>query len=411
MDKRHIALVTVLAGGGAQSPITFQTATSGFFEMTFAFSAGGGPMTAQWGDGTSASHATTLQNTYPDATTKTVTISCPDWKKLTTFSCNYCNVAQTLPDFSQATSLTSLQLFGKFTSIPSTLSGLTALTNLRLRCDSSGGYTTYAAGILNNMKALATFNPSGTYMQSADFDQIMADLVSSLGGGRVACTATMSPMYYQTQANGFVPSSTAMSNAATLRTAGWTVNNVAAPAVGIIGDSIEAGSLTFFTGSVWVEMIHTAYNGGNCALHNVAVSSQGVIAGTYNMAWQAGKVGSTNALILIKLGTNDDNAGNMTTLQSTYETNLQTLKDNNPSATIYAINVLPRWTNNTTGPEVDKSNIRAAIVAACAAKSITCLDPYTSPWLLQSDMNADGLHPSAGGQAKIGAAVKTALGI
>jgi hypothetical protein len=66
--------------------------------------------------------------------------------------------------------------------------------------------------------------------------------------------------------------------------------------------------------------------------------------------------------------------------------------------------VLPRWTDIGGGTEVDKSAIRTAIAAACAAKEITCWDSYTVPWIAPAD-TTDGLHPALSGSQKIAAEV------
>ena len=122
---------------------------------------------------------------------------------------------------------------------------------------------------------------------------------------------------------------------------------------------------------------------------------------TENLTKQTGESASDDAsIIIIHMGTNDDNAGDMTALQAMVETNLASLKVTNPDATIYYMNVLPRWTDTGGGTEQDKSNIRAAIAAACAAQSITCWDTRTDPWITAAD-TTDGLHPNAAGNVKI----------
>ena len=135
----------------------------------------------------------------------------------------------------------------------------------------------------------------------------------------------------------------------------------------------------------------------------------GVVAGASNLAAQATAAASDDAdIIIIQLGSNDDNAGNMGTLQTAYEDGIIALKASNTNATIYAMNVLKRWANQTDGAEVDKSNIRTAIAAACTAQGITCWDTYTTPWIAQ-DETSDGIHPTAAGHAKIAAEVLARL--
>ncbi len=113
------------------------------------------------------------------------------------------------------------------------------------------------------------------------------------------------------------------------------------------------------------------------------------------MAAQATACATDNAdIIIMALGTNDNNAGNMATLQSAVEAGIDTVRGTNPNATVYYMNVLPR----TTGA---KNNIRAAIAAACTAKSVTCWDTVTDPWINDVTDTIDGLHPNTAGYDKI----------
>ena len=118
---------------------------------------------------------------------------------------------------------------------------------------------------------------------------------------------------------------------------------------------------------------------------------------------------SDNAdFIIIALGTNDNNTGDTPVLQAEAEENIVELKGSNPRATIYWMNVLPKWTDAVAGPEVDKGNIRTAIAAACTAQGITCWDTYTAPWITQAQ-TTDGTHPTAAGHTAIAAQVLTRL--
>jgi lysophospholipase L1-like esterase len=111
-------------------------------------------------------------------------------------------------------------------------------------------------------------------------------------------------------------------------------------------------------------------------------------------------------IIVIALGSNDNNDGNMETLQAEYEENIEELRTLNSRATIYAMNVLPRWTDSSGEVEVDKSNIRTAIAAACAAQGVTCWNAYT--WIT-AGQTSDGVHPTAEGSAAIAAQVLVRL--
>jgi lysophospholipase L1-like esterase len=113
-------------------------------------------------------------------------------------------------------------------------------------------------------------------------------------------------------------------------------------------------------------------------------------------------------VIIIALGVNDNNAGDMTALQAEYAENIAELKVSNPNATIYAMNVLPVWMDGGGGTVSDKGNIRTAIAAACTAQGITCWDTFTTPWITVAD-TADGVHPTAAGHAKIATEVLARL--
>lgn len=174
--------------------------------------------------------------------------------------------------------------------------------------------------------------------------------------------------------------------------------NNSLPNISIIGDSIEDGAGT------WVYYPITSY-WANIKDH--AVSGQSIIS---NMDAQVVAAASDNAsIIILALGTNDNNAGDMAALQAEVEENIIELKGTNPGARIYYFNVLPKWTDALGGTSVDKSNIRTAIAAACTAQSITCWDTYTTPWITAAD-TSDGTHPNASGKAKIVAQVLARLG-
>lgn len=173
--------------------------------------------------------------------------------------------------------------------------------------------------------------------------------------------------------------------------------------ISIVGDSIARYASTLLK---WIDIVRDGYNGGRCAVVNHAVSGNGIIA---NMDTQVTAAANDNAdIVIITLGTNDDNAGNMTTLQAEVEENIIELKASNPNATLYYMNILPRWIDETGVTEVDKSNLRAAIAAACTAQSITCWDTYTDPWIAAAD-TADGLHPNEAGYALIAAEILAVL--
>lgn len=158
----------------------------------------------------------------------------------------------------------------------------------------------------------------------------------------------------------------------------------------VLGDSISD-----LLGFRWHGALATAgYNSGWCAARSWGVASQTILS---HMATQVVNAANDDAdIIIIELGTNDNNAGNMATLQAIVEQGIIDLKASNPRATIYYMNVLPRYADASLTVEGDKSNIRSMIVAACAAQNITCWDTRTDPWLY-SGLYLDGVHPNDAG--------------
>ncbi len=169
----------------------------------------------------------------------------------------------------------------------------------------------------------------------------------------------------------------------------------------ILGDSISAmGDVT------WPFKLPWQYAFGTIQTTIRGVTGASISSG---LAAQVTAAASDNAShIIIAMGTNDNNAGNMTTLQATAEAQIAALKVSNPGAQLYWLNVLPRWTNNTGATPVDKANIRTAIAAACTAQGITCWDTLTTPWITAAQ-TADGLHPTNAGMDAIVTQVKARL--
>lgn len=172
--------------------------------------------------------------------------------------------------------------------------------------------------------------------------------------------------------------------------------------VSIIGDSISNAA----TNTDYPYTVAKTHNNGMNTLKKHASGGSTILS---DMDTQVAASALDRAsVIIIALGTNDDNAGNMTTLQAEAEENIAELKASNPNASIYWMNVLPRWTNNTGATPVDKANIRTAIAAACTAQSITCWDTFDTPWITAAQ-TSDGLHPTAAGQAAIAAEILARL--
>lgn len=178
----------------------------------------------------------------------------------------------------------------------------------------------------------------------------------------------------------------------------WKIVNLAIPTctrTTIIGDSISAWGVTV---RGHVEQIRDGYNGGLTSVVNHAVSGNSIMT---HLAGQVTAAASDDcSLGIIHMGTNDDDAGNMATLQAEVEEQIIALRASNPRMTLYYMNVLPRWTDVGGGTEVSKENIRHAIAAACTAQSVTCWDTYHTSWITSAD-TSDGLHPNQTGANKI----------
>lgn len=169
-------------------------------------------------------------------------------------------------------------------------------------------------------------------------------------------------------------------------------NWIGAEVICVIGDSISAPA---YNSLMWTDMIRDSYNGGRVAITNHAVSGQSIMA---HMDAQVMAAANDAAdIIIIEMGTND---GSGVGVQAEVEENIIELRASNPNATIYYVNVLPRWTDATGATPVDKSYMRTPIAAACAAQGVNCWDTYTTPWITAAD-TADGLHPNASGKVKL----------
>ena len=160
----------------------------------------------------------------------------------------------------------------------------------------------------------------------------------------------------------------------------------------ILGDSISDQVTD------WPYPTARQHNDGEVTIFNHAVAGNSIIA---SLATQVAAAANDNAdIIIIHIGTNDDDAGDMGALQAVYEAGIIALKASNSRTTIYAMNVLKRWTNPGGLAEVDKGNIRTAVDAACTAQGITCWDTYTATWIDAAD-TTDGVHPDVAGIVKV----------
>ena len=162
--------------------------------------------------------------------------------------------------------------------------------------------------------------------------------------------------------------------------------------ISILGDSIPDGWHD------WPYYFARGHNNGETTVINHAVAGQSISA---NMDAQVvASAGDDADIIIINLGRNDNNAGDMGVLQAEIEENLIELGLSNPGAVIYFMNVLPAWTDVGGLTPIDLSNIRTAIAAACTAQGVTCWDTYTAPWIVVGD-TLDGTHLTLAGAEKV----------
>jgi hypothetical protein len=161
--------------------------------------------------------------------------------------------------------------------------------------------------------------------------------------------------------------------------------------VTIIGDSISQD----VRNKMWPSVGLSGHNNGLVEIIRGGVPSSYIMGGPSPLAAQvAAAAGDDATMVIIHMGTGDNNNGDMAVLQAEVEEQLVEIKRTNPRCVRYYMNVLPRWTDNTTGPEVPLGNVRAAIAAACAAQGVTCWDTYTDPWITQAQ-TVEGIHPTS----------------
>lgn len=130
----------------------------------------------------------------------------------------------------------------------------------------------------------------------------------------------------------------------------------------IIGDSISSSVTSW---NQWPYPLSRSWNNGSVGIINHADPGDSITSDLDNQV--AAAANDDADVIIIAMGRNDDNSGDMAALQSKIEGAITTLQTTNPDATIYYLNVLPTWTDSGGGTVIDKSNIRAAISAACLA--------------------------------------------
>lgn len=166
-----------------------------------------------------------------------------------------------------------------------------------------------------------------------------------------------------------------------------------APNGGIYRLSVIGDSISINIAANWAELVAEQWHSGAVGLINHAVAGHSIAS---NMATDVATALSDYAnLGIFAMGANDDNGGNMTTLQATYEAGITTFATANPSATIYALGIPPIWTDGTGTTPVDKENIRTMEKAACTSLGITYIDLYDTP-VYDATGTDDGIHPNEG---------------
>lgn len=169
----------------------------------------------------------------------------------------------------------------------------------------------------------------------------------------------------------------------------------------VIGESISQA------GFGYINTIESSIRKG--AALNHAIAGMGVVSGISNLPAQVITSSNDNAdVIIIALGTVDNNAGDMLVLKNTVVSGIDSLRISNPRAQIYYMNVLPRWTTASGTTPVDKANIRAAIQSGCLLRGVDCWDTFTNPWITAAQ-TSDGLHPTASGHLLIANQILTKL--
>lgn len=133
---------------------------------------------------------------------------------LVTFACNTNSLSGSLPSFAACTSLRSFAANGNsFSGTLPSFAPCTALTDFRVDFNS---LTDVVAGSFATQKSLATAILDTSALVQSAVDQVLADLVVSLGiPGRVLCTVDLG--------GNAPPSAAGLANKATLIAAGWTV--------------------------------------------------------------------------------------------------------------------------------------------------------------------------------------------
>lgn len=134
---------------------------------------------------------------------------------LVTFTANANSFSGTLPSFAPCTALVNFTV--NQCSFSGVLPSFAACVNLVSFNAGLNAFTGTVAGSFATQKSATLLAFGVNALSSAAVNQILADCVASLGGGRVACTVTL-----QGGTNG-APTGQGIIDKAALITAGWTV--------------------------------------------------------------------------------------------------------------------------------------------------------------------------------------------
>jgi lysophospholipase L1-like esterase len=121
----------------------------------------------------------------------------------------------------------------------------------------------------------------------------------------------------------------------------------------------------------------------------------------------------TEQIIWLAIGTNDygTNAWNAADFGTAYADLLDKIHTELPDAVIYCQTPIPRGTETANSFGNTLGDYRTQISTAQAARSAYCTLVDGTAIMGLGDLDTDNLHPTVAGQAKYGAAIKTALGL
>ncbi len=429
------------------------------FDPSWTFSTGGGPMTVDWGDGSSPeSHMTGLSHTYAVGSgTKVVKFTCPNWTKVTIFNIGSDVCVSSLPSFDRATGLTNLTaIANQFSGTIPSFSTNIALTYIALSANQfTGTLPSFASNtelsyFIVSSNQLTGIVPSFSFNTKLYYFDIRTNSFSGIIPNFSTCTLLTQFLAGTNKFTGYTSGS--FSTQKSLANIDLSSNYLTITALdGILADLVTSlgisgrvtctvnlsgdgnaspssitgmanvatlraagwtvtinehpfiitigDSITADLGATWPSFIRTDYNGGVNHVTNIAMGMAKII-GTrediQNMDDQVNDLRDHEAdIVIVFLGTNDLILDE--TLTTAYETNINVVKARNPEATIYGFSILDHHDNT---PVIAKNS---RILTACNNTGITYID--TMGWINHDTDTVDGTHPNPAGVAKIVAQV------